>query len=283
PGGSQRLAACLAVGGAPGARGRGGGDEPAPAVADLRAFAQERLPKYMVPARFFLLPALPRTAGGTIDPRARAPPATREAAPGERGRAYAPPHTAAEKAFAEVWVETLGIERVGIDDGFFALGGDSMSSIQRRARAARRGIQFSLQQLFRHQTIAELLAATGAEATGAGGAAAAAAAGGKAGESGAETDAGGNSRGAAAATRADGNAGGAAAGADADQAFGLLAQADRNKLRAFAEDVEDAYPIAALQLGMLFHSGFSPASAAYHNVVSARLRMPFDAGAWRAA
>ncbi|HEV3076512.1 MAG TPA: amino acid adenylation domain-containing protein [Thermoanaerobaculia bacterium] len=274
PDGSQRLAACLAAGGA------GGGDERAPVVADLRAFAQERLPRHMVPARFFLLPALPRTAGGKIDRRALAVHATREAAPGERGQAYAPPRTEAEKAFAEVWAETLGIERVGIDDGFFALGGDSMSSIQLRARAARRGINFSLQQLFRHQTIAELLAATGAEA---GATAAAAGAGGKAGESGAETDAGGNSRGAAAARRANGNAGGAAAGADADQAFGLLAQADRDKLRAFAEDVEDAYPIAALQLGMLFHSGFSPASAAYHNVVSARLRMPFDAGAWRAA
>jgi amino acid adenylation domain-containing protein len=307
PDGSRRLAACVAAGGA---------GEPAPAVADLRAFAQERLPKYMVPARVLLLPALPRTANGKIDRRALAALATGEAASGERGQAYAPPRTDAERALAEVWAETLAIERVSIDDGFFALGGDSMSSIQLRARAARRGIHFSLQQLFRYQTIAELLAATGVGAAGAGAGAAAAApvaaiagspagdsgaeaeagarsgataaavgAGGKLGDSGAETDA-------AAATRAGRHAGGTAAGADADQAFGLLAAADRDQLRAFAHDahdahdanaVEDAYPISALQLGMFFHSELSPDSAAYHNVMSARLRLPFDAGAWRAA
>jgi amino acid adenylation domain-containing protein len=295
PDGSRRLAAWVAADGAGGAR------EPAPAVADLRAFAQERLPKYMVPARFFLLPALPRTADGRIDRRTLAAHAAGEAASGERGQSYAPPRTGAENALAEVWAETLGIERVGIDDGFFALGGDSMSSIQLRARAARRGIHFSLQQLFRHQTIAELLAATGAAVDGDGDGAAAAApvtaaAGGSAGDPSAATDAeagaGARAGESDAEARAGGNAGGAAAGADASQAFGLLAAADRDKLRAFAHDVhdahdanavEDAYPISALQLGMLFHSALSPDSAIYHNVVSARLRLPFDPGAWRAA
>ena len=279
PDGSRRLAAWVAAGGAA---------EPVPAVADLRAFAQERLPKHMVPARFILLPALPRAANGRIDRRALAGRATGEAASGERGLSYAPPRTDAEKALAAVWAETLGLERVGIDDGFFALGGDSMSSIQLRARAARRGIHFSLQQLFRHQTIAELLAATGGAVDGDGAGAAAAspaavAGDGLAGDPGAEVEAGRRSGAATVVVGAGANAGGAAAGVDASQAFGLLAAADRDKLRAFAADVEDAYPIAALQLGMLFHSELNPGSAIYHNVVSARLRLPFDAGAWRAA
>jgi amino acid adenylation domain-containing protein len=308
PDGSRRLAACLAVGGVGGVGGAGyagnagsAGEPPSPAVADLRAFAQERLPRSMVPARFFLLPALPRTAGGKIDRRALAAHATREAVAGERGQGYAPPRTAAEKAFAEVWAEILGIERVGIDDGFFALGGDSMSSIQLRARAARRGIHFSLQQLFRHQTIAELLAATGAGVEGAGAAVGASAAatvavtiavpaataGGPAGDAGDAARAGRNAGGGAAEARAGGDAGEAAGseagGADASRAFGLLSAADRGKLRALATDVEDAYPMAALQLGMLFHSELSPGAVAYHNVLSVRLRLPFDPGAWRAA
>jgi amino acid adenylation domain-containing protein len=299
PGGSGRLAACLAVGGpggvggARGPGGVGGEGEPAPAVADLRAFAQERLPKHMVPARFLLLPALPLTVMGKIDRRALAALVAGESASGERGHPYSPPRTDAESALAEVWAETLGIERAGVDESFFALGGDSISSIQLRARAAKRGIHFSLQQLFRYQTIGELLAATATEAA-------------------TEVAAAGTGTGAAArvATTADrpvgaagteAPAGGRSAEADASQAFGLLAAADRGKLLAIApgaggaidaidaddagdaDAVEDAYPMSALQLGMLFHSELTADSAAYHNALSVQLRMPFDRCAWRAA
>ena len=61
--------------------------------------------------------------------------------------------------------------------------------------------------------------------------------------------------------------------AEHDQAFSLISQADRQKL---ADDVEDAYPLTRLQLGMLFHSEYSPESAVYHNVSSLRIRAPLD-------
>ena len=69
---------------------------------------------------------------------------------------YVAPATAIEISLAEVWQTTLGIERVGIHDNFFDLGGDSILGIQLIARAGAAGIQLAPDQLFEHQTIAEL-------------------------------------------------------------------------------------------------------------------------------
>ena len=63
-----------------------------------------------------------------------------------------------EEALAAAWAQTLGVERVGAHDNYFALGGDSMRAIQLLALARARGVPFSLQDLFRHQTVAELAA-----------------------------------------------------------------------------------------------------------------------------
>jgi len=70
--------------------------------------------------------------------------------------AYAAPRTTTERALAEIWEETLGIERVGIHDNFFDLGGDSIRSIQVHAKARQRGLNFAIHQLFRHSTINEI-------------------------------------------------------------------------------------------------------------------------------
>ena len=69
---------------------------------------------------------------------------------------YAPPSTATETALAEIWQTVLGLEQVGVNDNFFDLGGDSVIGIQIVARATARGLQFSPEQLFEHQTVAEL-------------------------------------------------------------------------------------------------------------------------------
>jgi phthiocerol/phenolphthiocerol synthesis type-I polyketide synthase E len=69
---------------------------------------------------------------------------------------YVAPSNAIETSLAEVWQTTLGIERVGIHDNFFDLGGDSILGIQLIARAGAAGIQLAPDQLFEHQTIAEL-------------------------------------------------------------------------------------------------------------------------------
>ncbi|MFD8317391.1 amino acid adenylation domain-containing protein [Kitasatospora purpeofusca] len=100
--------------------------------ADLRAFAAESLPGYMVPAAVVLLDALPLTASGKVDLRALpAPDFTR--LPG--GRA---PRTPYEELLCGLFGEVLGVERVSIDDGFFDLGGHSLLAMKLlgRIRAA---------------------------------------------------------------------------------------------------------------------------------------------------
>jgi acyl-CoA synthetase (AMP-forming)/AMP-acid ligase II len=72
---------------------------------------------------------------------------------GTRVAAY--PH---ERALAAIWARTLGVERVGVEDNFFALGGDSILGIQVVSRAREAGLRLSVRDLFRHQTVAELAA-----------------------------------------------------------------------------------------------------------------------------
>jgi len=142
PGGTRQLAAFVA---APGA-GEGLAER-------LRGFLRERLPEPFVPALFVLLPTLPLTAHGKVDRLALAALSlTPEAsAPAPAGA----PRTPAEEILTAVWAEVLGT-RPGLDDSFFALGGDSILSLQVRAQAAERGLAFSLQDLFEHQTVRSL-------------------------------------------------------------------------------------------------------------------------------
>ena len=122
-------------------------------AGELRAHAHERLPEYMVPARFMTLERLPLTAHGKVDRRAL------PEAGGERPEleeVYEAPRTPVEEVLAAIWSEVLGVERVGAHDNFFELGGDSIRSVRILALAKEKGMDFSLQQLFRHQTVAEL-------------------------------------------------------------------------------------------------------------------------------
>ncbi len=120
--------------------------------AELKEHLAARLSAPMVPAEIFLLPDLPLTRNGKVDRRALA------ALPKERParRRWAPPRNEIERRIAAVWRELLQVERVGIHDGFFELGGDSILSIQAVSRMNRQGIRLTPRQLFAHQTIAEL-------------------------------------------------------------------------------------------------------------------------------
>jgi amino acid adenylation domain-containing protein len=125
----------------------------APPVEALQSFARERLPDYMVPAVFLLLPALPRSANGKLDRAALPEPDGRRL---EGGRPYVAPRTACERQLAAIWSEVLGVQRVGALDSFFALGGDSILSVRVISMATERGLRFSLQQLVEHQVLADL-------------------------------------------------------------------------------------------------------------------------------
>ncbi|HEX2204796.1 MAG TPA: amino acid adenylation domain-containing protein [Longimicrobium sp.] len=127
---------------------------PAPAPPALRARLAATLPDYMVPAAYVALDALPLTGHGKLDRRAL--PAPEEVEGALAAAPYAAPGTADERALAGAWAEVLGVERVGLDDNFFALGGDSIRSVRVVAAARRRGLALSLPELFRHQTVRAL-------------------------------------------------------------------------------------------------------------------------------
>ncbi len=125
----------------------------APALESLREFVQERLPQFMVPASFVFLTDFPLTASGKVDRRALPAPESQRA---QLQTAYVAPRTPVEEALAQIWAEVLHVERVGVADNFFALGGDSIHSVQIAARAGQLGYHFAVKQVFAHQTIAEL-------------------------------------------------------------------------------------------------------------------------------
>ncbi|MEV6977382.1 amino acid adenylation domain-containing protein [Kitasatospora sp. NPDC093806] len=136
----------------------------APDTAALRAHARARLPEYMVPAAFVQLPALPLNANGKVDRRAL-PDADPRLEP---GTAHTAPRTPAEELLAGIWAELLGLPRVGVEDNFFDLGGDSILGLQVVARARDAGLPLTAKHTFRHQTVAALAAAAEAEGAGTG-------------------------------------------------------------------------------------------------------------------
>ncbi|WP_395310251.1 alpha/beta fold hydrolase [Mycobacterium sp. AMU20-3851] len=118
-----------------------------PAVAELRARLHRDLPAYMVPTHLMVLPALPRGDRGKID---------RMALPPVQEPEFAPPRGAAETSVARLWSEVLRVQRVGREDGFYALGGDSLSVTQMLARVTEvHGVRLKPSDLAGAPTVAE--------------------------------------------------------------------------------------------------------------------------------
>jgi amino acid adenylation domain-containing protein len=199
---------------------------PRPTVEELRAFLKQTLPHYMIPARFVFLDHLPLTAHGKLDRQALP---RSEGLRAHLGQDFAPPLTAEQAALAAIWERVLQIDRVGLHDNFFALGGDSIKSIQVLAETRAQGIPVSLEQLFEHPTI-DALAQT---------------------RTGHDVDELG----------------------DRSSPFAFVSKADSVRIPEF---IEDAYPMAKLQIGMVYHSRRHPKSAVFHDVFSFGFRLPFD-------
>jgi len=120
-------------------------------VPQLRNFLKEQLPEYMVPSHFVLLERLPMTSNGKLDRRMLPEPVQVE-----QTKDFVEPSTKIEVLLAQLWMEILNLEKVGVNHNFFELGGDSVNAIQMVSRAAKQGVEMSIQLLFRNQTIAEL-------------------------------------------------------------------------------------------------------------------------------
>jgi amino acid adenylation domain-containing protein len=124
-----------------------------PEIDELRKFLKERLPAYMVPARFVSLNSLPINRNGKVDRRALL--SLKQGTIGSTDT-YVAPQNLTQEALADIWTQVLGIQRVGIHDNFFELGGDSISSIRIIARAGQKGIDLSPNDLFLYPTISQL-------------------------------------------------------------------------------------------------------------------------------
>ena len=130
-------------------------------TAEMRAELAERLPGYMVPAAVVVIDALPLTVNGKLDTRALPAPEYQDA---DRYRA---PATPIEEILAGIYAQVLGLERVGVDDSFFDLGGDSLSAM-RVIAAINTSLDagLSVRAVFEAPTVAQLARRIGGEAGG---------------------------------------------------------------------------------------------------------------------
>lgn len=122
----------------------------------VQAYLRTRLPAYMVPQYVQIVEALPVNASGKVDFSALPLPTIHA-----RQRTYRAPRTLVEQMLADIWARVLDVERVGIDDDFFELGGASLKSMRIAAAAAEAGLTvrdgtFRPELIFEYPTIAEL-------------------------------------------------------------------------------------------------------------------------------
>src|SRR5262249_22155381 len=120
-------------------------------------FLQERLPEYMVPSAFVVLERLPLTANGKLERRGLPAPESR---PAEQEQSYVAPRSRDEQVLADIWADVLGVEKVGVNDSFFALGGHSLlaTKLISRMRAAFQA-DIPLRLLFDVPTVAGMVQA----------------------------------------------------------------------------------------------------------------------------
>ncbi|NOR69056.1 MAG: amino acid adenylation domain-containing protein, partial [Methylomarinum sp.] len=125
-----------------------------PDSGDLKTFLKQSLPDYMVPSAFVFLDAMPLNANGKLERKALPKP---EYEPQEYSN-YIEPNNVIECELVRIWSGLLAIDKIGVNDNFFDLGGDSILSIQFVTQAQRAGFFFTPKQIFEHQTIKALAA-----------------------------------------------------------------------------------------------------------------------------
>jgi len=126
----------------------------------LRNDLGARVPDYMVPAHFISLDELPLTRNGKIDVQRLPIPHK----PNDDSATHLAPRNEVEGMLAAIWQEVLKLDRVGVHDNFFALGGDSILNLQIIARANQQGLKLTPRQLFENRTIADIARVLGADA-----------------------------------------------------------------------------------------------------------------------
>jgi acyl carrier protein len=128
-----------------------------PAPGELRSYAREHLPDYMRPSAFIMLDKFPMTPNGKLDSRALPLPGEAKVEPEQT---YVAPRNSVEETVALTWSQLLGVERVGVNDNFFDLGGHSISAIQLLSRLNKAfDLELKLRAIYDTATLGELAAA----------------------------------------------------------------------------------------------------------------------------
>jgi amino acid adenylation domain-containing protein len=121
---------------------------------ELRAYLREQLPEYMIPSAFVMLESLPLTPNGKVDRKALPAPQDGRA---ELTSTYVKPQTQLERMITAVWQEVLGVERVGIEDNFFDLGGHSLLLARVHSRLQELlGKEIPIVEMFKFPTVSAL-------------------------------------------------------------------------------------------------------------------------------
>ena len=122
-------------------------------IPQWREYLEERLPEYLLPSGYVVLPQLPLTPNGKVDRKALPAPDNTSSVSTE----FVAPQTPTEKTLAEIWIQVLGIKQVGIHDNFFELGGHSLMATQVVSRIRQTlEKELTLKRLFESPTIADI-------------------------------------------------------------------------------------------------------------------------------
>jgi len=125
-----------------------------PTAEDLRQYVKQKLPEYMAPAHFVFLDSIPLTTNGKVDRKALPAPSYEGVS---AAREYVAPRTETEKALADIWAKLLKVERIGIHDDFFDLGGHSLMAMRAVSQIGEMfEVNLPLAVLLEAPTIAEL-------------------------------------------------------------------------------------------------------------------------------
>jgi aryl carrier-like protein len=212
------------------------------AAGELREALKRALPDPMIPSAFVTLAALPLTPNGKVDRRALPEPGRERP---DLGAEPLAPRTGLEATLAGVWQEVLKLDRVGVQDDFFGLGGDSILCIQIISRLSSLGIRLTPRELFENPTVAELASVL-------------------------QEAHGGESPEAVPPPAAE------------VPRFSLVSLDETVRERLFADGrpIEDIYPLAPIQEGMLFHTLAGPGSGVFVSQSSWGIAGAFDLAAF---
>ncbi|TFI50727.1 non-ribosomal peptide synthetase, partial [Mastigocladus laminosus UU774] len=128
--------------------------EPVPSISELRSFLKEKLPDHMIPSTFVMLENLPLAPSGKIDRKALPQPDNLRP---ELETNYVKPRNEVERSIADIWQKILKIDKVGIQDNFFDLGGHSLNVLQVYSKLRELfKAELAITDLFKYPTINSL-------------------------------------------------------------------------------------------------------------------------------